>query len=51
VPVVDRTLVVDQAVAAAAAKVVAEDATASQTKITVNQSGSRANRVGSPHVA
>ena len=52
-PVVDRTLVVDQVVAAAAAgaKVVAEDATASRTKIIANLSGSRANRAGSLHVA
>jgi hypothetical protein len=52
-PVADRTRVVDQAEAAAAAavKVVAEDATASRTKIIANQSGSRANRAGSPHVA
>ena len=49
----DRTLAVDQAVAAEAgvAKAVAEDATASRTKITANLSGSRANRAGSLHVA
>ena len=52
-PVVDRTLVVDQAVAAAAAgaKAGAADATASRTKIIASLSGSRANRAGSLRVA
>ena len=53
VPVVDRTPVADQAVAAAAAgaKVVAEDATAFRMKIIANLLGSRANRAGSLDVA
>ena len=53
VRVEDQTLAVDQAVAAAAAgaRAVAEDATASQTKTIVNLFGSRANRAGSLHIA
>ena len=51
--VVDRIPVAGRvaAVVAAEVKVVAEDATASRTKITANLSGSRANRAGSLHVA